>query len=495
MVKKWIIMFVLSTLLVCLSECLTGEKKPAAEITQTGAASELSDQSQGETVTLSELSDKSQGETAVLSELSGKLGEDTDVPQEEWKKAYEEKLDKLYERKKDERWYSYTVRDLDGNGVPELILRSPGKTTGSKITVYSYEQGIKKIGKHHFIGGTTVLLVTDHPSYPGIIYFQVGGGLEYYSYLSMVDQTLHTEELWNEDYSGISQELGKDRERIQEISKDSALIQESKKAYETRTELLFQELSQHNEIEMLEGKMVTKPDSIDVVYAFEDWVNKLVWLFGKDIYIGEQEYLDRDIRAEIYYKRLNKGKSYGDPVFETYLYFPYKSGKRYECFTFAMGMHGFSHDPVKRDSDCKSVAEGLTYLGTEECYCSSEYPEQPYYLLDKKTALLERIQQQLTEEFLSRDEEEDPWKQYEIYISDFDVNAGYTAAIFIIDQKKVEVCRCLTWNVMLDNGKTSDQIALSKFDPGPMKDWTDPKVREDYQEMLDASICHFVIER
>lgn len=316
MVKKWIIMFVLSALLVCLSECLTGEKKPAAEITQIGAASELSDQSQGETVTLSELSDKSQGETAVLSELSGKSGEDTDVPQEDWKKAYEEKLNNLYEWKKDERWYSYTVRDLDGNGVPELILRSPGKTTGSKITVYSYEQGIKKIGKHHFIGGTTVLLVTDHPSYPGIIYFQVGGGLEYYS-----------------------------------------------------------------------------------------------------------------------------------------------------------------------------------YLGTEECYCSSEDPEQPYYLPDKKTALLERIQQQLTEEFLSRDEGENPWKQYEVYISDFDVNAWYTVAIFIIDQKKVEVCRCLTWNVMLDNGKTSDQIALSKFDPGSMKDWTDPKVREDYQEMLDASICHFVIER
>lgn len=484
MVKKWVIMFVVSALLVCLSEFTVDDQKSAVEIAQTNAVSELSD--------------KSQRETAVLSDLSGKLGEDTSAPQEEWKKAYEEKLDELYEQKKDEGWYSYTVRDLDGNGVPELIFRRPGKTTGTKITVYSYEQGIKQIGKYHFVGGTTVLLVTDHPSYPGIIYFHVGGGLEHYSYLSMVDQTLHTEELWNEDYSGISQELGKDRERILEISKDAALIQESKKAYETRTELLFQELRQHNEIEMLEGKMVTKPDSIDVMYAFEDWVNKMVWLLGKDIYIGEQEYLDQEKKAEIYYKRLDQRKSYGDPVFEIYLYFPYESGKRYECFAFAMGMHGFSHDPVKRDSDCKSVAEGLTYLGTEECYCNSEDPEQPYYLPDKKTALLERIQQQLTEEFLSWDEEEDPWKQYEVYISDFDeLKDKSTAVAFVKDHKTVDIFGDLTWNVMLDNGKISDKIQYSGH--WPTIDWTDSQVdplyRNSYQEVLDTAICHFVIER
>ncbi len=474
MLKKVITMFVLSALLVCLSECATGEKKSAAEIVQTA--------------TVSELSDKSRKETISLSELSGKSEEDAIASQKEWKKAYEEKLNEIYEQEKEEVQFTFTVRNLDGNGAPELILCR----RGVEITVYSYEQGIQEIGTYDFVSGTTVLLVTDHPSYPGIIYFHVGGGLEHYDYLSMVDQTLHTEELWNEDYSGISKKLGKDRERIQEVSEDAALIQESKKAYEARNELLFQKLEQHNDIEMLEGKMVTKPDSKHVMYAFEDWVNKEVWLLGKDIYIGEQEYLDRDKTAEIYYKRLDKGKKYEDQAFETYLYFHYKNGKRYECFTFEMDMHGFSHDPIKRDSDCTSVAEGLTYLGTEGYYCSSEDPEQPYYLPDRKTALLERIQKQVTEWYLSVDAEEDPWEQCEVYICDFDEQDGYTSAAIIKDRKKRSLCNGLTWNVMLDNGKTSDKIYLSRFSPGTMvDDWPD----QYYQEILDASICHFVIER
>ncbi|MDE6852990.1 MAG: hypothetical protein K2J67_11010 [Lachnospiraceae bacterium] len=231
MMKKAITMFVLSALLVCLSECVAREKETAV-IAQEGPVSELSDQSQEGTVS--------------ESELSGKLEEG--VSQEKWRTAYETKLDEIYEQKKDGVWYGYTVRDLDGNGVPELILCCPGRTAGTKMTVYSYEQEIKQIGKYHFISGTTMFLITDHESYPGVLYFHVGGGLEHYSYLSMVDQTLHTEELWNEDYSGISQELGVDRERILEISEDAALIQESKKAYETKNELLFQDVSQHNEI-------------------------------------------------------------------------------------------------------------------------------------------------------------------------------------------------------------------------------------------------------
>ena len=73
MLKKVITMFVLSALLVCLSECATGEKKSAAEIVQTA--------------TVSELSDKSRKETISLSELSGKSEEDAIASQKEWKKA------------------------------------------------------------------------------------------------------------------------------------------------------------------------------------------------------------------------------------------------------------------------------------------------------------------------------------------------------------------------------------------------------------------------
>jgi hypothetical protein len=48
------------------------------------------------------------------------------------------------------------------------------------------------------------------------------------------------EELWNEDYSGISKELGIIRDRIEEFSADKQLISESRKAYEENKDLPFQ---------------------------------------------------------------------------------------------------------------------------------------------------------------------------------------------------------------------------------------------------------------
>jgi hypothetical protein len=54
------------------------------------------------------------------------------------------------------------------------------------------------------------------------------------------------DELWNEDYSGISNELGIDRERIEELSADKQLIKESKTAYQENNDLSFQKLHPSN---------------------------------------------------------------------------------------------------------------------------------------------------------------------------------------------------------------------------------------------------------
>ncbi len=225
MIRKWIAMLVLSVLLICLSEYATEGKGSVAGTTQTGMLSGESDGVREKAVPLSESEDQPEGVAM----------------QEEWKAAYETKLDELYNKKK--KWLQYSVRDLDGNGVPELLFKNQ-----MKVTIYSYEQGLQKIGAYDFASGTTMFLTTDHASYPGILYFWVGGGMEHYGYLMIKDQSLHREELWNEDYSGISKELGEDRERIMEISEDAVLIQESKKAYEGRNELQFQVISRHNEI-------------------------------------------------------------------------------------------------------------------------------------------------------------------------------------------------------------------------------------------------------
>lgn len=451
--KKWIVMLLLSVLLTGVSEHITAGK--------------------GRTVT-------PDAKDAVLEEKEQKQ-KGVLPSQEEWKSAYEAQLDELY-KQKDAKYYA--VRDLDANGVPELIIQKY-----PKIIIYTYEQEMQQIYEGDFVSGTCMFLVSDHASCPGIFHFWVGGGMEHYGYLSMTDSTVHDEELWNEDYSGISKKLGEDRERILEISGDAVLIQESKKAYEERKELYFQKVSQHNEIEMLEGKMVIKPEAENVMFAFEEWVNKMVWMLGTDIYLGEQEYLNRDKTAEIYCKRLDAGKQYAEQAYETYLYFPYKNKKHYECFTFVMDMDGFAKDPLKRDSDCKTIPEELTYLGAEEFYYDKDMVEQPYYLSDRKTALLERIEQQLTEEFLSWDEEEDPWKQKEVYIMDFDAEKdGSTQAVIVEDQKEIYGLREVTWNVMLENGKISDKIDYRAF-----RSWEEDE--EYLREMMDSAIDYFVIRR
>lgn len=212
--KKCMIMFALAVLSVCMSEHVKTSREPIAELS----------------VKTDRKTEKNQS-GAMLSSV-------------EWETAYQDKLDELYEQNGG-RYYS--VRDLDANGIPELIIKK-----GTELTIYSYMQGVKLIDSYDFLTGTTVLLVSDHPSYPGILYFCVGGGLEHYGYLSFVEQWIHTEELWNEDFTGITEELGYDRGRILEISKDPVLIEESKQAYQEKKELPFRRIGPDNALDFPE---------------------------------------------------------------------------------------------------------------------------------------------------------------------------------------------------------------------------------------------------
>lgn len=114
------------------------------------------------------------------------------------------------------------------------------------ITVYTIDDTVVEVGDHNLVTGTTRLLFSDNPSYPGIFSLFVSGGLEHYGYITIKDKNLIYEELWNEDYSGVSNELGLERERIEEISGNKQLIEESRKAYEENKNLLFQKLQPSN---------------------------------------------------------------------------------------------------------------------------------------------------------------------------------------------------------------------------------------------------------
>lgn len=152
-------------------------------------------------------------------------------------------LNDLYENKTSDEELYFSIKDLDNNGVPELVV----KKDGANITVYTINNDtIVEVGNHNFLSGTTRLFFSNNPSYPGIFSYFVSGGLEHYEYITIKDDELMYEELWNEDYSGVSKELGICRDRIEESSDDKQLIEESRKVYEENNDLPFQKLQPDN---------------------------------------------------------------------------------------------------------------------------------------------------------------------------------------------------------------------------------------------------------
>lgn len=173
----------------------------------------------------------------------------TTVTDHEWKTAYESHLDHIYKTSKHPDHLHYFVRNIDQKEAPELFVYDYGADiVGDELTVYTYmDDSVRKTGSRQ-ITGTTRLLYSEDPSCPGVFTFDVGGGLERYAYMTLQDGKLLETDLWNEDYSGISKELGKNRERIEETSSDKRLIGESKKVYKNNQDIENLKMKAENKI-------------------------------------------------------------------------------------------------------------------------------------------------------------------------------------------------------------------------------------------------------
>ena len=124
----------------------------------------------------------------------------------------------------------YLIKDIDNNGIEDLIILN-----NTQITIYTYTNEIISVGKRDFSTGTVRFFYSDQTDFPGIFYFTASGGMNHYGYLTIKNEQLSIEELWTEDYSGISGQKNK----ITKISKNNNLIQESKKVCENNKELSF----------------------------------------------------------------------------------------------------------------------------------------------------------------------------------------------------------------------------------------------------------------
>ena len=159
----------------------------------------------------------------------------------ELEKEYNSFLDDLYRKKKSSKGsysLSFLLKDMDSDSIPELVIKK-----NTKLIIYAYtDKEIVKIGKTDEFGGTGRYFYSNKSSYPGIFYFHVGGGCEHYGYIYVENNHMISQELWNEDYSGISEILGKNRGKIEEISLDKQIIDESKIVCAENQELVFREV-------------------------------------------------------------------------------------------------------------------------------------------------------------------------------------------------------------------------------------------------------------
>lgn len=174
--------------------------------------------------------------------LSG-CGKSERVIKEKERVDYMSFLSDLYNNKSDNDELDFSIKDLDNNGIPDLIISKNGM---NNITVYTFNDTVVEVGNHFFGTATTRLFYSDNSSYPGMFSYFAGGGLDHYGYITIKDNKLICEELWNEDYSGISEDLGISRNRIEEFSADKQLIEESRKVYEENNDLPFQKLQPGN---------------------------------------------------------------------------------------------------------------------------------------------------------------------------------------------------------------------------------------------------------
>lgn len=166
-------------------------------------------------------------------------GEEQGNPGNRWKKVYTEFLDDLSSKKNFKKnIFCFAIRDIDGDDVPELLI----KKNGLIVTIYTCHNELVKIGRHNFRTGTTRFLVSDDSSCPGIFIYSVGGGYEWYRYMTVQDGKLVFEDLWNKDFSGISKILGEKRGKIEKTSSDEKLIAESKKVYKENRDLSFKKI-------------------------------------------------------------------------------------------------------------------------------------------------------------------------------------------------------------------------------------------------------------
>lgn len=104
-----------------------------------------------------------------------------------------------FSKTKDYQVFAFSLRDLDKDEIPELIIVQSNAVHGI-VSVYFYDGDLKKYGDYSNPKiGKSALYVSDNRMFPGLFSLWWGGGVEHYDYLYIDGRELKECRLWEMD--------------------------------------------------------------------------------------------------------------------------------------------------------------------------------------------------------------------------------------------------------------------------------------------------------
>ena len=157
--------------------------------------------------------------TCILNKKTFENCESIESTENTYMKAYESYL-RSFPELPDYEYSGVAFRDLDKNGVPELIIVQVDVVDGI-LKVYSYDNCVYKIGEYSDPKvGISAIRISENPEFPGLFHQWWGGGVEHYGYLEVREKRLIYEDLWYMDRTGAAPYQS-------QVSNKEALIRES----------------------------------------------------------------------------------------------------------------------------------------------------------------------------------------------------------------------------------------------------------------------------
>lgn len=158
----------------------------------------------------------------------------------EWQEAYAEVLNSpnefyritgskdLSEYNRMKPSLNFSQRDIDNNGIPELIVCWADYPTTTIYGVYTYYNGIKNLGD---IGMRTAgLFISDKPEFPGLFtYSHSYNGDELFEYTTIKNNELSSEAIWQQTFKLSPDSVFYGDEELEVIIDNKLLVAELRK--------------------------------------------------------------------------------------------------------------------------------------------------------------------------------------------------------------------------------------------------------------------------